>query len=283
MEQSGPKPAVHSEVARLASQYQDMLAKMRDRTTLSTEIRNRLLLLIFKSLGMPGYLQVYAASLALLALTLVASRVGAFGDQILTIALYVAFNGFIVGFALWAWPLAQDRWSGLLGSAAKVVLHVFAGLVATAAARNQVSVALGLPAQDFDLTVAFVAVFLYIPSWMLVVSAALMLSYVITVPGLLWSVAISPEVQQRRFFIGAAHLVGASGVAVYGWTFFGWAAQDKPALHSTILTLAAIVDYQPAAAYPGLAPGERVRLHENGVVSSVESTPQGIKVRVRSL
>ena len=246
-------------------------------------VKTWLLVAASKVLGMPRYLQVYTASMVVLALAIVAGRGAVLEGPLLTMTLYVAFNGFVVGFALWAWPQTQARWSSLLGTAAKVVLHVFAGLVATAAARYQVSVALGLPAQDFDLTVGFLAVFLYLPSWVLVVSAVLMLSYVITVPGLLWSVAMGREVQERRFFIGAAHLIGAGGLAVYGWTFFGWAAEDKPALHSTILTLAAIVDYQPAAAYPGLKPGERVRLHENGVVSSVQSTPQGIVLHVRSL
>lgn len=260
-----------------------MLTRMKDHRLRPPDLKTRLLLLVSKLLGMPAYLQVYAASLVVLTLAVVAGRAALFSSPIPTVTLYVAFNGFVVGFAMWAWPQAQARWSSLLGTAAKVVLHVFAGLVATAAARYQVSVALGLPAQDFDLTVGFLAVFLYLPSWVLVVSAVLVLSYVITIPGLLWSVTMGRELQERRFFVGAAHLIGAGGLAVYGWTFFGWAAEDKPALHSTILTLAAIVDYQPAAAYPGLKPGERVRLHENGVVSSVESTPQGIVLHVRSL
>jgi hypothetical protein len=256
---------------------------MTDRRTYLTHIKNWLLLAAAKVLGMPRYLQVYAASMVVLVLAIVAGRGTVLEGSALTVTLYMAFNGFVVGFAMWAWPQAQAQWSSLLGTAAKVVLHVFAGLVATAAARYQVSTALGLPAQDFDLTVGFLAVFLYLPSWVLVVSAVLLFSYVITVPGLLWSVTMGREVQERRFFIGAAHLIGAGGLAVYGWTFFGWAAEDKPALHSTILTLAAIVDYQPVAAYPGLKPGERVRLHENGVVSSVESTPKGIVLHVRSL
>lgn len=258
------------------------LASMTDCRTYLIDVKTWLLLAATKVVGIPRYLQVYAASMALLALAIVAGRGAVLEGPVLTVTLYVAFNGFVVGFALWAWPQAQARWASLLGTAAKVVLHVFAGLVATAAARYQVSVALGLPAQDFDLTVGFLAVFLYLPSWALVVSTVLMLSYVVTIPGLLWSVTMGREVQERRFFIGAAHLIGAGGLALYGCTFFGWAAEDKPALHSTILTLAAIVDYQPAAAYPGLKPGERVRLHENGVVSSVESTPKGIVLHVRS-
>ncbi len=234
-----------------------------------------------KVAGLPRYLQIYLGSLTLLLLFAVVNLFHP--DPFVSGGLYVAVNGFVLGFVVWAWPIVEAKWSSRLGKVTKTVLHLFAALIATAVARYQVSSALGLPAHDFDLTVAFFALVLYLPAWALIVYLLLAPIYLVGVPALVLSSSFRARLEHSVFWIGLAHLAGAAGLSLYAWSFFNWAAEDKPSLHSTIVTVAALVDYQPAKDYPGIGPKERVRLHENGIVSSVEFTKEGVVLRVRQL
>jgi hypothetical protein len=74
-----------------------------------------------------------------------------------------------LGFLLWIFPWLQKIWHTSFGKLAITFLNGSVLLVDIIFARLLVADALGLPPQDFDLTVAVCAWIFYIPVWLIVV------------------------------------------------------------------------------------------------------------------
>lgn len=232
----------------------------------------------FKALRL--YEKIYATSMATFLGLSVATTLFPSARQVLNTLVVVASHGFLVGFITWAWPAAKARWETMMGTIAKAIIHVLAILIATAVARYQVSMAMGLPAQDFELTVSFVALLLYLPALAFILSLLLAPSFLFGLVLLLVAVFRENEMREGRVLTGVAHVIGAVGLSIYAGQFFHWSAQDKPDAHMAVRLLAAVVDYQPSSLYPGIKKGQRVRLHENGVVSAIDLNKEGIVVLV---
>ena len=87
--------------------------------------------------------------------------------------LLLSSLGFAIGFSVWCWPTFSKAWSHPIGKALITLFHVFVLLLATAFARSIVASSLGLPPQDFDMTVAFISLLSYIPAWSIIISIVL--------------------------------------------------------------------------------------------------------------
>lgn len=216
--------------------------------------------------GWDWSVRVYAASMALA----IASAILGFmvpGSPVPSYVLLVAFHGFLVGFVLWVFAGLPRFWSHPLGRTAVVIAHALALLVSTMLARNQVSTALGLPAQDFDLTVAFLTLLFYLPAWCLVIGAT---GVIAMIPVLLGAPALSvlERLTTRACLVWVAHVVGSIVLTVYAVEAFSRAAKDHRSLHGPIRWIAVLSDFQPMENYEGRLPGVRYRLHENGVISA---------------
>ena len=74
-----------------------------------------------------------------------------------------------VKYLIWIRTWIQIVWRSSLGKLVITLLHGFIFLLSTIPARMLVAEALGLPPQDFDVTVTLFAVLFYLPMWLWVV------------------------------------------------------------------------------------------------------------------
>lgn len=222
--------------------------------------------------------QIHACTFTALVTAAVLNFFATSWRPVFSMLLVVACHGFLVGFIVWAWQLTRELWFRRVSTVAYAMLHAIAFLVATTAARHQVSMAMGLPAQDFDLTVGFFSLLFYLPAWCLILSVGLTPALLLFLPVLLGSLLLKKN--DKRIGSLFAHTAGACGVALYASQFFQWSTTERPLVHNAVRLVAAIADYQPAAKYPGVGAGSRVRLHENGVMSTVSIEANEVKVVV---
>ena len=83
-------------------------------------------------------------------------------------SLLLAYGVSSIGFGIWLWPWLQRVWRGSFGRLALALLHGGILLLSIIPARLLVAEALGLPPQDFDVTVAFCVLLFYLPLWLIV-------------------------------------------------------------------------------------------------------------------
>ncbi|SEM09986.1 hypothetical protein SAMN05518845_11662 [Variovorax sp. YR750] len=183
-----------------------------------------------------------------------------------TAAYLLSMACFAFGFVVWSMPWLRRAWDHWFGRSVILVLHVFVLLLSAVLSRNIVAEAIGLPPQDFDLSVGFVALAMYPLAWCFVIMIPLGLLAVLFQLGafVMSTWRRSPDWDVLR---QVGHCVGA--FAVLGGIAFisdGYSTLQKHA-HPAIRWIAFFSDYQTAASYPGMSPNERIRLHENGVIS----------------
>ena len=195
--------------------------------------------------------------------------------------LFAASFAFAIGFTLWCEPVVRKVWEHPVAKLLVVIPHFVVLLFAAAISRNVVSSALGLPPQDFDLTVSLLTLAFYIPVWSLVVSIAVgVVALFLYLTGLLIGIFRRPFSESAKLFGQAA---GALAICFYSSTIFGFANSHQESLHPIIKWVALFADYQAAPSYPGINPTERIRFHENGVVSSAAIQDNTVIIRVRQL
>lgn len=195
-----------------------------------------------------------------------------------TLMLLSSF-GFAIGFSIWSWPYARMVWAHPLGKAIVTSVHVFVLLLATAFARFVVGASLRLPPQDFDLTVGFVTLVFYIPAWSIAVSIFLGgIAVLFELIGMLSMVIIKSSSGVAKCF---AHMAGAFAICYFSICVYQFAMENEKSLHPMVKWIAFFGDFQPAPLYPGVYEGERIRLHENGVISVADIKNGTIEIRVR--
>jgi hypothetical protein len=203
---------------------------------------------------------------------------------------------FAIGFAAWVSFQLLRLWLSFAGKLALALLHSLVLLLSIIPARFLVAEGLGLPPQDFDVTVALVVVALYLPVWLLVIAVLTLLFYAISLglvtllfigervidlilfmPVRLITGAVAPMQSSLRRRLsrvmnaGLAHAMGAAAVAIFAAATWEWTFAEMRSVGRPIVRLVAyFADFQRAPLYPGVEPSKRLRLHENGVVSYAE-------------
>lgn len=193
--------------------------------------------------------------------------------------LFLASLAFAIGFSIWCWPTVKIVWVHPVGKALIVIVHLFVLLFAAILARNVVASALGLPPQDFDVSVSFIALVFYIPAWSMVVSILVGISaFFLYFIGLLIGVFNRPFRETVKLF---GHAAGALAICIYSSSVFDFANKNEKSLHPLVRWVALFGDFQSAEAYPGVGATERIRLHENGVISVATVENNAVVIRVR--
>jgi hypothetical protein len=202
---------------------------------------------------------------------------------------------FASGFAAWVIIQLKWLWLSFVGKLLLALLHSFVLLLSIIPARYLVAEGLGLPPQDFDVTVVLTVVVLYLPVWLLVISVLTMIFYIISLVLVLLLflgeraidlIFMSLEIFTRRFleaktclrrrlskviYAYLAHAMGAAAIAILAAATWGWTFDRMRSIGRPIVRLVAyFADFQQAPLYPGIEPSKRMRLHENGVVSYAE-------------
>lgn len=164
-------------------------------------------------------------------------------------------------FCLWAWAKLRRWWSFPAFRIIVSLVHLAFGVVAVIVARNTVSRALGLPAQDFDMAVTVMTLYFYLPIWGLVFGCTSgLIAICLFVVGA-FDKAPSFHLPKHIWLAG-----GALGTMMVLALSFDTLGNFVP--NAKLARWAAYVgDFQEAPNYPGIKPKERIRLHENGVIS----------------
>jgi hypothetical protein len=191
------------------------------------------------------------------------------------VLFFLSVFGFAIGFLFWSSPSIGKAWKHPIGKVAISVGHVIVLLFATVFARFVVASALGLPPQDFELTVSFLAFLLYLPAWSLVVSFILGVAAIVFQ---IWSYL--SKINKSVQMIG--HMFGALAICFFAEYSFDFVFNNEASLHPLVRHLAFVADYQPAPEYPGIKPKERIRLHENGIISSARRENGKVLINIRN-
>jgi hypothetical protein len=195
------------------------------------------------------------------------------------VMLFIASLAFAIGFLIWGWPTVKKVWLHPVGRTLIVILHLFVLLFAAILARSVVASALGLPPQDFDVSVSFITLLFYIPAWSIVVSIVLGISsFFLYFIGLLIGAFNRPFKETAKLFGYAA---GALAICIYSSSVFEFANNNEKSLHPLVRWVALFGDFQSSKDYPGVGANERIRLHENGVISVATVENNTVVVRVR--
>jgi hypothetical protein len=235
--------------------------------------------LIVRFTSMHRAYQVHTLSFAVL---LVGTTVALFspGSKIALQALMLLSSfGFAIGFSIWCRPYVTKVWAHPIGKALVTTLHVLVLILATAFARFVVASSLGLPPQDFDLTVGLITIVFYIPAWSIVISVLLgSIAILWEIVGLLSVYFTRSSGRVAKCF---AHMAGSLAICFFSGSVYQFAMNNEASLHPLVKWVAFFGDFQSAPLYPGIREGERIRLHENGVISVADFKNGNIEIGVR--
>lgn len=204
----------------------------------------------------------------------------------LTIGTVIAAALIICGFIAWCVPFARwlnTAWDKPFAKTPIVIMHLLALLISTACARFAVAETLGLPPQSFDVTVGFLAILFYVPSWLLVVAILLgliaVLIAVIALISLLFEAAwqqliplaailgLRAQFKQSRSLI-IFHSAGALIVSVMFAISYDYLTENfSPAFKTVTKVIALRCDFHKTPSYPDVHLGEYVHPLENGYIA----------------
>jgi hypothetical protein len=257
----------------------------------------------WRALPTPYRLYAFATVLALMG----SAKVFLAGETSRSLEFAISSSAILfgVGFVLWVRPWLIDKWQTTHGKLLLAGLHAAILFLAVIPSRIFVSHALGLPPQDFEITVRIFALELYPALWLLLVAfASLFASLILLLLAVLCMLSTYPVLNDlfllaskllaaqskmrsfiesgRRRFISRAfgHAMGAtfaSLAAAYVWDLHAKFLTENPAV---IRWTAYATDFHYSRSYPGIDSGKKLRLHENGVVSYAEQDGQDIKITV---
>jgi hypothetical protein len=176
-------------------------------------------------------------------------------------------------------------------------------------ARLLVAEALGLPPQDFDVTVGLCVLLFYPLLWLIAFElivlpfafthfvasflcsltiSSFLINELIMLIAKLFSVGSRPRLfleQKRTKFVwrGFMHMFGmmglAFGIALFGQCYSPATRTLKPIVRAVVY----FADFQQVSLYPGVDVNRRLRLHENGVVSYAEERGRDIVISVEKV
>lgn len=211
---------------------------------------------------------------------------------------------FGLGFCFRIMPNLKRIWSSSAGKWAIGGLNVVVWFLAHLPARLAVAKALGLPPQDFEMTVSIWTVAVYPAVWIVFMSlltlcifAASMLAYFVVY---LSSFPLITEVidflahllpssvgnrlkTENRRKVGTrylAHIAGSAMLVIASAAILKACTSLQEYCLPAIPWIAYVADYQEAPAYPGIPNNQRVRLHENGVVSYAALEGRAVRIHV---
>lgn len=230
----------------------------------------------FLALDRPAQIYLLFSLPLLLAVVLLLAAPGASTAR--EVCATIGTAGFAAGFALWARPLVESALQRRPGKLALAIVHATLLLVSLAIARNLVAAATGLPPQDFDLTVGFVALLCYLPA--LALAATIATGIAAMVFQLLFFTRSLLRKPLAAVAMTIGHMTGALALCSLVAQLLQVVELQHHHLYPAVRWIAYYSDYHAVPAYPGIAAGARVRLHENGVISTAVKQRGAVSITV---
>ncbi|TDR38521.1 hypothetical protein DFR29_12022 [Tahibacter aquaticus] len=215
-------------------------------------------------------------------------RYSLIATSLLSLGMAVGAAGFLAAIA----PALVVIWRSPIGLALLAFAHLLVGFVAAIKARHLVANALQLPPHDFDLTVAILALLFYPPLWLAFAAViatvvgflGLAMALLLHVPTQLLKPLITPpnewEARGLRLLMHGAAAMALGMVCVL---LTQLVEIDEADLRPAARLIAYAVDYHTVGAYPGVPADQKIRLHENGVVSIARLTGLTVTIEVTSV
>jgi|GEM_PF-1706292 len=193
---------------------------------------------------------------------------------------------FMAGFLIWIVPKLLAFGRSRVGTVPIVVLSALLAPFCLGGARQYVGDVLKLPPQSFDVTVALYAVLSLPIAWAAVAVSILLLAFVVfsiaamvssSVRIPLQSFATNPAGWFARMLGRIESVEGETinhalgGIVLAGVIVFFVALYSTAVLNPDVARLMAYgLDFSHADKYPGIEPGQRIRLLDNGYVVYAE-------------
>ena len=172
---------------------------------------------------------------------------------------------FCLGFMFWCYSLLKMRWIINTVKIFLILLNIPTYLISEFLSRFIIAQTLNLPVKDFIL---------------------MMFAFLVMFFGMLMETITSslPKFKYKFKFIYLCRLFGViSIVSIINSVSGNIIIQNTPLIIKTIKNIAFYGDYQEMRKYPTIKEGERVILHENGVISVASKINNEIVIDVRKI
>ena len=194
---------------------------------------------------------------------------------------------FCLGFMFWCYSLLKMRWIINTAKIFLILLNIPTYLISEFLSRFIIAQTLNLPVKDFELTLKTLTSIFYIPVGVFLSCFILMMfAFLVMVFGMLVETITSslPKFKYKFKFIYLCRLFGViSIVSIINSVSGNIIIQNTPLIIKTIKNIAFYGDYQEMRKYPAIKEGERVILHENGVISVASKINNEIVIDVRKI
>lgn len=194
---------------------------------------------------------------------------------------------FCLGFMFWCYSLLKMRWIINTAKIFLILLNIPTYLISEFLSRFIIAQTLNLPVKDFELTLKALTSIFYIPVGVFLSCFILMMfAFLVMFFGMLVETITSslPKFKYKFKFIYLCRLFGViSIVSIINSVSGNIIIQNTPLIIKTIKNIAFYGDYQEMRKYPTIKEGERVILHENGVISVASKINNEIVIDVRKI
>ena len=194
---------------------------------------------------------------------------------------------FCLGFMFWCYSLLKMRWIINTAKIFLILLNIPTYLISEFLSRFIIAQTLNLPVKDFELTLKALTSIFYIPVGVFLSCFILMVfAFLVMFFGMLVETITSslPKFKYKFKFIYLCRLFGViSIVSLINSVSGNIIIQNTPLIIKTIKNIAFYGDYQEMRKYPTIKEGERVILHENGVISVASKINNEIVIDVRKI
>ena len=194
---------------------------------------------------------------------------------------------FCLGFMFWCYSLLKMRWIINTAKIFLILLNIPIYLISEFLSRFIIAQTLNLPVKDFELTLKALTSIFYIPVGVFLSCFILMVfAFLVMFFGMLVETITSslPKFKYKFKFIYLCRLFGViSIVSIINSVSGNIIIQNTPLIIKTIKNIAFYGDYQEMRKYPTIKEGERVILHENGVISVTSKINNEIIIDVRKI
>lgn len=193
---------------------------------------------------------------------------------------------FEIGFIIWIYDLSRKYLKLKYFNFFWLFFHLAVLWLAAVYSSMIVSQGLGLPASDFNYTVSFLTFFCYPPAFLFISTGLGVIAYFISmIIYAFLSMFVKPKLLES---FSIFHIVG--GVITIGLFAFGHDKIMSFYFHNApkyVRFIAYKTDYQPVPVYleqfPGMDKTMKIKLHGNGVYSTMEKSENGYKLIVGKL
>lgn len=206
-----------------------------------------------------------------------------------------------VGFVIWAIQFYKNNIMGRFSYTLFFgIVNLFILWLSNAYAQELVVASLGLPAEDFGLTLHLLVLLCYIPAAMVVTILLFFIVYLLL--SVLLTLKMSRDIvysfiypflvlcglkkreemvkKDNRMFL---HFFAFGVTSILLASVFSFIVKYQSLLYPSIRYIAYFTDYQYIYNYPQIDKNKKIKLHANGIVSTMKGSDQSLKVVVSKL